>query len=328
MIIDFHNHYYPEAYLKELHKGDTRARLERDATGHDRLQYAGDYNVVVDGHRNPEARIEEMDRCGVDIQVFSLTTPGVHIEESKRGIRLAQIVNEAFAETVQQYPGRFLALAALPLQDPHASVVELERAVTQLNHRGALVFANVNGQALDAPAYWPLYEKAADLDIPLFLHPTSPAGVEAMQDYRLTALLGFLFDTSLAITRLVFSGVLERYPGLKFVLAHLGGTIPYVAERVDRGYQAYEECRGRITKPPSEYFKQTFLDTVAFQPQALQFALNFAGPDRLVLGSDYPHQIGNTALAVRVIQDLPIPAAEQHSILGGNAARLLKISDR
>jgi aminocarboxymuconate-semialdehyde decarboxylase len=325
MIVDFHNHYYPEVYLKELEKGATRARLERDGRGRLLLHYPGDYNVVVDGHRSIAERLRVMDEHGIDVQAFSLTTPGVHVEERARGIALARMVNDAFAEAAAEHPGRFAPLAALPLQDPEAAADELDRAVTTLGHRGALLFSNVNGRPLDDPAYLPMFARAEALDVPLFIHPTNPAAIEHIQDYRLTAILGFLFDTTVAVTRLVFAGVLEKHPRLKLVLGHLGGTMPYVAERADRGFEAYAECREHIARPPTEYFRRTYLDTVNFQPRALRLALDLMGPDHIVLGTDFPHEVGNVRRALDTVRGLGLDAADGARILGGNAAALLKL---
>ncbi len=325
MIIDFHNHYYPDVYLRELEKRGARARLERDGRGRLLLHYPGDYNVVVAGHRDIDERIRMMDVHGIDVQAFSLTTPGVHVEEPARGIELARIVNDAFADAAAKHPGRFAPLAALPLQVPDVAVDELERAVGELGHRGALLFSNVNGRPLDDPAYLPLFAKAAELDVPLFIHPTNPASIDAIGDYRLTAILGFLFDTTVAVTRLVFAGVLEKVPDLKLVLGHLGGTMPYVAERADRGYEAYEECRLHITRPPTEYFRRTYLDTVNFQPRALRLALDLMGPDHIVLGTDYPHEVGDVRRALDTVDGLELDAAERDAIFGRTAARLLNV---
>ncbi|RMF87883.1 MAG: amidohydrolase [Nitrospinota bacterium] len=325
MKIDFHNHFFPPEYLTALADGNTRVIVKQDDQGNPLLFYAGDYNILVPGHRDIEYRLRELDRCGVDMQVLSMTTPGVHIEEPGRGVELARIVNDAFARIMQRYPDRFVALAALPLQDPAASVKELERAVQELGLRGATLFTNINGQPLKMPDFWPLYEKAAELDVPLFFHPTSPVGVEAMEDFRLTALVGFPLDTTLAVARLVFQGVLEKLPSLKLVISHLGGAIPYLAERIDRGYEAYTECREHISAPPSHYFSHLYLDTVAFHPNSLLFALEFVGREQLLLGSDYPHQIGDLPRAVRVIEELSVPQETKEKILGQNAAALLGI---
>ncbi len=327
MKIDFHTHHYPLAYLDEIEKHPSDAcRVTRDASGRRLVHYAGDYNIVADGHIDLEARLAEMERTGVDRGVLTLTTPGVHVEERTRGIALAQIVNDSFAEIQQQFPNKFTPLATLPLQDPQASADELERAVTKLNLRGAMLFANVNGKPIHHREYWDLYETAARLDVPLMIHPTSPPGVAAYQEYRTTALVGFLVDTTLCITLLMFEGVLEKFPTIKFVLGHLGGTIPYIAERIDRGYDAYPEVRKNLTHKPSFYFKRNcYYDTVAFEPNALQFAIQFAGAEHVLLGSDYPHQIGDLDKAVKVIEQLPVDAEVKSKVLGGNARRLLKI---
>jgi aminocarboxymuconate-semialdehyde decarboxylase len=323
MIVDFHNHYYPEPYLAELERGRSRVTVDRDDQGRTLLRYPGDYNVVVRGHRSLEERVEVMDRAGVDVQAYSLTTPGVHVEAPRRGVALAKVVNDAFAEGAERYPGRFAPLATLPLQDPKASVKEAERALTTLGHRGVLLFSHVNDRHLDDPAFLPLFEALEDLGAPIFLHPTSPRALEGIEEYRLTAIVGFLFDTTVAVARLVYSGVVERFPKLTFVLGHLGGTVPYLVERMDRGFQAYRECREHISRPPSEYVRRMYLDTVNFQPEALAMGLRFMGPDRLVLGTDYPHEVGNVDRALQAVRGLELRPEDEARILGGNAARLL-----
>jgi aminocarboxymuconate-semialdehyde decarboxylase len=323
MIVDVHNHFYPAAYLKSLREGGSRARLQERPDADPLLHYPGDYNVLVAGHRLLEERVRAMDEAGVDVQAISLTTPGVHIEESRRGVELARIVNDGFAEAMQAYPGRFAPLAALPLQDPAAAVAELERAVRQLGLRGALLFSNIEGRQLDDEAYLPLFERLAELGVPAFIHPTNPANIDSIEAYRLTALMGFLFDTSVAAARLIFAGVPERFPEVRLILGHLGGTLPYIVERLDRGFEAYPECRGRITEPPSRYLRRMYLDTVNFQPRSLRLALDLMGADHLLLGTDYPHQVGYIDRALEAVRALPLDDAQRDGILGGNAARLL-----
>ncbi len=328
MKIDFHNHIYPEVYLAELEKGNTRAVVQKDAAGRTILLNDGDYNIIVAGHRHPEARIEAMDAAGVDMQLLTLTTPGVHIEDKTQGVALARLVNDAFADIIARYPSRFTALAALPFQEPAAAVIELERAVTQLGLPGAMLFTSINGLPPDDISFWPLYEKAVELNTLLFLHPASPAHIGAMSDYRLVPLVGFLHETTVAISRMVFSGLFERWPDLNMVLSHMGGTMPYLAERIDFGFEVYSECRGNLSQPPSQTLKQFYMDTVPYSPQAIQFAIEFAGADKLLLGSDYPHQIGDLPGAVQTIAELPISDDDKGHILGHNAARLLKLPRR
>jgi len=234
-------------------------------------------------------------------------------------------VNDAFADAVRDRSAHFSALATLPLNDPQASVVEFDRAVTQLGLPGAMLFSNVNGVALADPRYWPLYERAAEHRAVLYIHPIHPVGVEAMTEYWLMPLVGFLFDTTLAAAKLVFSGVVERFPGITWVLTHLGGAVPYLAERLDRGYQAFAECREHIPRPPSAYLREFYYDTVNFDPAALRLAIAFAGPERILAGSDYPHMIGSLPKMKESIAALDLPDGPRAAILGGNAARLLGI---
>jgi aminocarboxymuconate-semialdehyde decarboxylase len=146
-----------------------------------------------------------------------------------------------------------------------------------------------------------------------------------MQDYWLMPLVGFLFDTTLAAEKLVFSGVAERFPRVRWVLSHLGGAIPYIAERADRGFHAFKECRAKISRPPSEYLKQFYYDTVNFDPLALKLAVDFAGPEHILAGSDYPHQIGSISEMLESLRSLRISEADRAKILGGNARRLLSL---
>jgi aminocarboxymuconate-semialdehyde decarboxylase len=324
-VIDFHNHYYPPAYLDALRNGRSVVKVDTDAEGNPRLHYPGDYNVAVRGHRDIEFRKGELAKYGVDMQVISMTTPGTHVESSANAAKLASFVNEAFADVVARNKGTFAALATLPLNDPAASVKEFRRASAQLGFRGAMLFSNINGVALADERFWPLYEAANDVDAILHIHPTAPVGVEAMQDYWLMPLVGFLFDTTLAAEKIVFSGVAERFPRIRWVLSHLGGAIPYIAERADRGFHAFKECRVNIQKPPSEYLKHFYYDTVNFDPLALKLAIDFAGAEHILAGSDYPHQIGSIPSMLESLRNTPIPDADRAEILGSNAAKLLKL---
>jgi len=322
-VVDFHNHYYPPAYLDAVRAGPSNVGVAVDSDGNPRLHYPGDYNIVVRGHRDIDYREAEVARAGVDLQVLTFTSPGTHIEAPATAVRLARLVNDAFAAVVQARPRRFAALATLPLNDPAASVAEFERVCRQLGLRGAMLFSNVNGTALADPRYWPLYELADDLAAVLYIHPIHPLGVEAMLEYWLMPLVGFLFDTTLAAAKLVFSGVVERFPRIRWVLGHLGGAIPYLAERLDRGYHAFRECRANISRPPSEYLKHFYYDTVNFDPRALELAIAFAGADHLLAGSDYPHRIGSIEQMLASLRATTLTEQDRAKILGANAARLL-----
>ncbi|HUJ14436.1 MAG TPA: amidohydrolase family protein, partial [Thermoanaerobaculia bacterium] len=188
---------------------------------------------------------------------------------------------------------------------------------------GAMVFSNINGVALSDRRFWPVWETANDLGAVIHIHPTSPVGVQAMQDYWLMPLVGFPMDTTLAAASLVFSGVVRRFPRIRWALGHLGGAIPYLVERLDRGFHAFKECRANIDRPPSEYLREFYYDSVNFDPRALQLAIDFAGADHILAGSDYPHQIGSLRRMLDSIAELNISEDDRAAILGGNTARLL-----
>jgi aminocarboxymuconate-semialdehyde decarboxylase len=322
-VIDFHNHFYPPEYLEAILSGPSNVKVTFDSEGNPLVHYPGDYNILVQGHRDIAFRAGVLDRAGVSKQVLSFTTPGTHVETPERAIELARMVNDALARIVAERGDHFAALATLPMNAPEASVAELDRAFDTLGFRGAMLFSNINGVALSDRRFWPLYEYANQRNAVFYIHPSFPVGVEAMTEYWLTPLLGFTFDTTLAAAKLVFSGVVERFPGIRWMLCHLGGTIPYLAERLDRGYFAFSECREHISRPPSEYLRRFYYDTVNFDPAALQLALSFAGADHLVAGSDYPHQIGSLKKMLSSIDNLGMSDEQKSDILFGNAARLL-----
>lgn len=323
-VTDVHTHYYPPAYLASLEENPGVARLERSPGEREPvLGYEGDYNILVPGHRLLEARLAAMEEAGIERQLLSLTTPGVHVEKARRGVDLAHITNDGFAEAMAAHPRRFGALAALPLQAPDKAARELERCVRDLGFAGGFLFSNVNGTYLDDPRFEPVLAAAEAMGVPLFIHPTTPAGAEPYLDYRLVAMIGFLIDTSTSIARMIFAGVFDRHPHLQLVAGHLGGTLPYVQERLDRSWAVYPEVHDAIAHEPSHYLRNNvYYDTVNFDPQALELARHFAGAQRILLGSDYPHQIGDAPRSVSVIRSLDWPEDERDGVLGGNIARL------
>ena len=321
-VIDVHNHFYPPEYLDALKSKQSVVKVTVDKEGNPHIHYPGDYNVAVAGHRDIAYRQGVLEREGVDTQVITITTPGTHVEKAAYAAKLASLCNDAFAKIIAERGPRFAALATLPLNSPKSSVKELKRAHEQLKLPGAMLFSNVNGVALADERFWPIYEYADTKGLVLHIHPTSPVGVEAMTEYWLMPLVGFLMDTTLAAAHLVFSGVPERFPRIKWVLGHLGGAVPYMAERFDRGFEAFKECRVNLKRKPSDHLKTWYYDTVNFNRGALELAIKFAGADHILAGSDYPHMIGSIPKMKEAINGLPISESEKAGILGGNAARL------
>ncbi|MDD5543217.1 MAG: amidohydrolase family protein [Acidobacteriia bacterium] len=324
-VIDFHNHVYPPEYIEALRVGPSAYKITIDADGNPVLHSPGDYNIAVPAHRFIDVRKSALGKAGVDKQIITLTCPGTVIETPQRSVELSRMVNDCFARIQREHADHFVALGTLPLNDPEASVEELERVLLELKLKGVMVFSNVNGVALSDQRFWPLYQKAHDLEAVFFVHPTYPVGVEAMLNYMLMPLVGFVMDTTLAAASLVFAGVPERFPNMTWVLGHLGGTIPFIAERLDRGYEAFPQCRQNIKRPPSAYLKEFYYDSVNFDVKALQLAIDFAGADHILAGSDFPHLIGSMEKMLSSIRQLKITPEEREGILGGNAARLLRL---
>lgn len=324
-IIDVHNHFFPEAYLRAVERNSTAARVSVDADGVRRIHYAGDYSVIAQAHYDVERRLADIDAAGVAMQVLSLTVPGVHVEEPRRGIELAAVTNDAFAEIVHAHPDRFRAFATLPMQSPEEAARELERAVTELGLSGAMIFSNMGGAPLDAAVFWPVYETAAALRAPILVHPTTPSALlgSNMEDMRLAPLLGFPFEMTLAAARVVLSGLLDRFPDLVFIMSQLGGALPMLAERIERGYEVYPEIAGSLTAPPSAYFARFYYDTVPYGRRGIPLTIDFAGPERVVLASDHPHTIGNLAAIADVLNGLDLPEEHKQLVCSGNLERLL-----
>ncbi len=323
MIIDFHNHYYPFEYLREIEAGGSRFRVTTDDDGNPVLHSPGDYNVLVPGHRDLDVRERVLDEAGVRRQVLSFTAPGTSIETPARAVELARIVNDAFAKEVRDRGDRFTALATLPMNEPAAAAEEAERAVGELGLPGVMLLSNASGVPLHDERFEPVFRALDRAGAVVYIHPTYPVGVEVQEEYMLMPMVGFLADTTLAAAGLVYSGALERHPRITWVLAHLGGAVPYLAERFDRGFEAYPACRERCTVPPSEQLRDCYYDTVNFDPACLRLALGFAGADRLVAGSDYPHQIGSLSKMKSSLEDLELSEDDRKAVLGGNAARIL-----
>ncbi|MGI6662311.1 MAG: amidohydrolase family protein [Bacillota bacterium] len=321
MIIDVHNHFYPKAYLEMVKKGGCVAQAGQDEEGNLLIIYEGDFNVVDRGHADENFRLTQLDKFGIDTQVVTMTTPGVHIEEAGRGIEMARASNEGFAEIADKSGGRYAPLAALPLQAPKAAADELVHAVTKLGLKGGTLFTNVCGKTLDLPEFRPVFEAAAALEVPLFIHPTTPVPAQMFLDFRLAATVGFTVDTTVAFARLTFSGLLDEIPGLKLVASHLGGNLPFLAERLDRGFEAYPECK-KPKRKPSDYLKEIFYDCVLFNPKTVRFAIDTLGVTQFMVGSDYPHQIGSLEKAVKVVRDLELTDSEKEMVFATNAKAL------
>ena len=323
MIVDFHNHYFPPEYLDAIRSGGSHFQVTTDDEGNPVLHSPGDYNVLVPGHRDLDFREKALDEAGVRMQVITFTAPGTSIETPERAVQLCRVINDAFASEVRARSKRFTSLGTLPMNAPDAAARETERVLGELDLPGVMLLSNASGVPLFEQRFWPVYERLNEARAVIYIHPTYPVGVEVMEKFMLMPMVGFLTDTTLAAAGLVYSGVVERFPGITWVLAHLGGAVPYLAERFDRGFEAYPECREHCSTLPSELLQNFYYDTVNFDKRCLDLALDFAGVDHIVAGSDYPHMIGSLDKMVDSISGLDLSEEDKNKIRGGNAARIL-----
>lgn len=320
-VVDVHNHYYPEEYLDAISKFDCDIEVSEDENGREVLLSGGSRIVTLTPPMTDlQARLDDMDRAGVDHQVISLSAPNVNFLDETECLELARICNDVYAEINDAYD-EFSMLASAPLKSPKEALDEATRAIEELGLNGFIVGSNINGRPLNDAAFEPFFELVAKLDVPIFIHPMTPAGVEVMNEYRLAPLVGFENEITMAITRLIFDGVLERHD-IDIHLSHLGGTVPYLVERLNNGFRAYPECRQHIEKPPGHYLEQIYYDTVSFHQPALHCALESFGAEQLLLGSDYPHVIGDIGRAVTDIENLRLTERERSRIMGDNANHL------
>jgi len=323
VIIDVHAHFYPNEYLKDLERTPEPYALSRDARGRTILTLHGTRVVTMTREMTDvDERAAEMDARGIDLQILSVTIPNVYAGPQALRRDLARRANDGLAEAVRRHSRRLAALASIPLPDTEAAISEMERAISDLGMVGVIIGSNIAGRYLDDPVFYQLFERAQELDVPVLVHPMPPAVSDATYAPGLVPLLGFVFDTSASVARMVLAGVCERLPRLKLVLGHLGGTLPYLLQRLDNGYRAYPEIRESLPHAPSHYLRRLFYDTVSFSVPSLRCALDTVGADQIVMGSDYPHVIGDAAAAIATIRALELPERTVTGILGGTAIRI------
>lgn len=329
MKLDLHTHYYPSVFFDKVREIASDYSFDRDPTGRTIITFRGArFFGVTPPMTDPVKRLEDMDRVGIDVEVLSLSTPNVYFAPAKQQGEIARMVNDAYAELSARYPKRFKGFASIPMDDPDEALRELHRALGELRMQGVVLLSNLAGRPLVAPEYRPFFEEANRLKATIFVHPMLPANPEPFQKYVLGPLVAFPADTTLAIAQLCYEGVFRELPDIQWLVAHAGGAIPWLMERLDNGYRDFAECRENIDELPSTYLKRLYYDTVTFSPHTLRMLRDVVGADRMVMGSDYPHLLGSIDRAVSSIEALPIPEREKERIFGTTALGLLANMDR
>lgn len=324
MKIDLHTHYYPEIFFQMLRDTPSEFSFAKDPTGRTIITHRGArFFGVTAPMSDPNKRLEDMDRVGIDVEVISLSTPNIFFADETRQPDVAQTLNDAYAELITKHPNRFKGFASIPMDAPDAALDELHRAIDDLKLNGVVLLSNIRGRALTSSVYRPFFEEANRMNLCIFLHPMLPANPEPYTEYVLGPLVGFPFDTTLAVARMCFDGMLRDLPNIRWVVGHLGGAIPYLLERLDSGYRDFAECRVKIDQPPSTYLKRLYYDTVTFSSYNLRMARDLVGVDHMVMGSDYPHLLGSIERSVSSIKELGIPEYEKEKIFSETALSIL-----
>ncbi len=309
MKIDIYAHILPEKYLKAYSQKNESLMTQVEVR-----------NRAID---NLDTRLQLMDRYPDVLQVLSISQPPLERSVSPSdAVALARIANDELAELVDKYPSKFIAaVACLPMNDVDAALEETDRAIVQLGLKGIQIYSRTNGEPLDDPKFKPLYEKMADYDLPIWIHPTTTEKLDA------AAILGWPFETAVAMYRLALSGVFNDYPDIKFITHHCGSMIPFFAKRIE--WMLSISRKPQTVKTPIEHFRKFYNDTALYGHTAgLMCAYEFFGADRLLFGTDAPlgPGLGLTAETIESIERMDIPDSEKEQILVKNAVNLLSLA--
>jgi predicted TIM-barrel fold metal-dependent hydrolase len=308
----------PERYVDVFARNPQSPKLVRDEAGWVTTMLHGRPTL----RSQPEAysiekKLRDMDENGIDISILSPNIPGPCMLAPGLALEGARIINDFIAECMMLHPDRFAGIACLPWQNPDEAIGEMDRALNELRLSAVMLFSNIGGRPVDHVDFEPVFAHAGTLGCPIVIHPTFPVWGEAISDYMMIPMAGFQVDSSFALLRLILSGTLEKFPGLRFLMPHAGGVLPYLIGRID--YQT--EIMGRkpegIVRPPSEYLKQVYMDTCSPSTQALLFAREFVGADHLLLGTDHPWV--DPKHIIEHIDSMDLPLQENRRIYSDNA---------
>lgn len=327
MIVDVHAHIIVPEVTQNAAPQEKWGPLLSWENGRQYVEYGGKrINSALREFVDIETILSEQDKAGVDTVIL---TPWASLFRydagAEEGLRTSRIQNEALAGLVERYGPRVAALGTVPLQDPRAAAAELKRVVNELGLPGVEIGTNVNGSYLGDPQFRPFWAAAEELDALVEIHPVPGVGGNVKREYYLWNAYGNPAETALTAAHMILSGLLEQHPQLKICLFHGGGHLPYQIGRLDRAYEMRPESRQRISAPPSTYLRKFYFDTITHSSLALSYLIELVGAEHVMLGSDYPFDMGYER-PVEMVERLPgLSQADKRAILGGNAQRLLKI---
>lgn len=324
-VIDIHAHYFPEAYL-DLVAGEGK----RFGAAY-RMTDKGFYIKTPAGSNGPlparfidvKARVADMDQQGVGVQAISLTAPMLYWGDEELSTNLAKTWNDAASAAHQAYPTRLVAFLTLPMQYPDRALDELARASTLPGMRGVYLGTNINGKDLDNSLFEPVLARIEALDLPIFLHPVEPLAEDRLKQFFLSNLIGNPVETAVAACHLIFGGVLDRHPKLQIGLPHAGGVLPVLIGRIDQGWLTRSDLKAS-SRIPSTYLQRFTYDTMTHSKTIMEFVIKEVGAERVMLGSDYCFTMGYDR-PVQFVEQVNLTGSERKMILGGNAARILKL---
>ncbi|MFM1747788.1 MAG: hypothetical protein RLZZ188_1454 [Verrucomicrobiota bacterium] len=319
--IDCQSHLFVPEQLAVMEKRTADPRVfTRDGT---RYIQMGDWlRKVPPLYTDVASKLAVMDAAGISLTALSINDPGPEWFGAD-GPAMAQLQNDYIAGLSRKHPTRFFGLFVLPTQDIRASLAEMDRCVRKLGMKGWLLYTNLAGEFPDERKFRPLFARAVELDLPVLLHPAKPITTDLVKAYELTSTLGNMFDNTIALTRLIMSGLLDDFPKLKLVCPHLGGSLPYIVGRLDHQVTVLKRGPQNLQRKPSDYVRSIYLDVVSPLPEAMRFALDFSGPDKLLFSSDHPWVQPKEILDP--LLSLKLPAVTEQKILSGNARKLFNL---
>ena len=324
MIVDCQSHVFPKKYAELLVKNSKGIKTIKK-NDHYIVTYGDLQQFKLNpAFYDPEHTIREMDEAGIDVSVLGTNIPGPELLELELGIEGARICNDYLAEVCAQFPGRFVGLANLPMQDITEALKEFQRCLNSLKLRGMVLYSHIDGTPVDADVFEPIYQMAEDRKVPVVLHPTVPTWGNVVKDYSMIPMIGIMVDTSIAVLRLILSGMLERHPNLLLVHPHCGGVLPYLMPRIVEQTEVKGRGRENIAHSPEVYYKKVYQDLVSPSVQAMRYAYEFLGAEKLLFGSDRPWIKIQTFLDL--VDRLDISDTDKKKLLGENARKLFKIN--